>query len=178
VSTYDVCFEVPTDALPLGAALTVWVDGTPFLVTYVACPVRYCFVAMDAADEPSPAMVSILERIRRAVAVEAGVVRSPAIPKLAVVSPPRGDAAVYLRTRLADGQPWHPRMAASGLLALGVALTCMRTAPARIGGVLIDSKRVETPAGIRTIVRGTVNGVTCLHVPVTVLPAHHDGSLL
>lgn len=133
-------------------------------------PVPYVIVSGTSALEPTQEYETALEQVRCTICSLGHFGRSASIPKLAVVSPTVGLGAIFFRGRLADGKPWHPRVASTGLLALGVALSRSGTTASLIGGQLVTEVVVDTPAGLRIIGRDDDGRQTAIILPVTVLP--------
>ena len=170
MGTWMARYQVPGDALPLGVRQNVVVGANTYIATFVKRPVQYVIVAWPTTTKPTPEDEVDLEQVRSAICALGNLDQSPSIPKLAVVSPTDGLGAIYFRGRLADGSPWHHRVAATGLLGLGVALSQEGTTASLLGGRLITEIVVDTPAGPRIIGRDDEGHQTVITLPVTVLP--------
>lgn len=170
MGTWKGHYHVPGDAFPLGEGVEVVVGPNHYLATYVKCPVPYVIISWPTMSEPTPEHEVDLEQVRSMICDLGGIPQSPSIPKLAVVSPTGGLAKVFFRGRLAEGKPWHPRIASTGLLVLGVALSRAGTTASLIGGQLVTEVIVDTPAGLRLLGRHGVGAQTVITLPVTVLP--------
>jgi hypothetical protein len=151
---FIVSYTVPAQPFPLGDRLEGIAGATELSLTFLLEPIPYVIAASPRDRScPDAALTQMLEQARRRVSARAGLVRSAAVPKLGVVTKGWGEGSIGFRTRIADGKPWHPRMAASGLLALGVALTSERSVASEIDGPLTDFKLISTDAGPRLIER-------------------------
>ena len=170
MGTWRGRYFIPDDALPLGVRVDVVVGTKNYSATFVKRPVPYVIVAWPTTVEPTPEDEAALERVRCTICGLGNIGQSPSIPKLAVVSPTDGVGAVFFRGRLANGEPWHPRVASTGLLALGVALSRAGTTASLIGGQLVTEVIVETPAGLRLLGRDDVGRDTVITLSVTVMP--------
>lgn len=170
MTTWRSRYRVPDDSFPLGERVAVMVGTHEYTATYVRRPVPYVIVSGTTVLEPTQEYEAELEQVRRSMCNLGHVGRSAAIPKLAIVSPTEGIGAAFFRGRLADGKPWHPRIASTGLLALGIALSRSGTTASLIGGQLVREVVVDTPAGLRIIGRDDDGHQTVVTLPVTVLP--------
>lgn len=170
MATWTGHYRLPHDAFPLGEHVEVAVASNRYMATLVNRPVPYTIVAWDTSTTPTPEQEADLEQVRRAMCTLANVEMSASIPKLAVVSAGDGAARLFFRGRLAQGKPWHPRVASTGLLGLGVALTRDGTTAALVGGPLGSKMVVGTPAGLRVIGREDHDGDTFITLSVTILP--------
>ncbi|MEE1791178.1 PrpF domain-containing protein [Streptomyces sp. BE308] len=167
---FSVAFVQPgpvpfTDLLPTGDTRTVLdLDGGPQEVSLVTSANAYAFVDARTLEVPSPAalfaagddLLDRLERIRVAAADRLGWPRGGAFPKIAAIVPDPGGG---IAARAVTVPRWHPTIALTGAVCLGIAVRIPQTVPwllARENGAdeqgLTD---IETPGG-----RTTVTAVT------------------
>ncbi|QXF84282.1 hypothetical protein HBA53_24545 (plasmid) [Rhodococcus pyridinivorans] len=170
MGTWRGRYHVPDDSFPLGERVAVVVGANGYTATYVSRPIPYVIVSGTSSLKPTQEYETDLEQVRCRICRLGHIGQSASIPKLAVVSPTGGVGAVFFRGRLAAGRAWHPRVASTGLLALGIALSQTGTTASLIGGQLVAETVVDTPAGLRTIGRDDEGFQTVITLSVTVLP--------